>query len=141
MIIHRHGDHTSYIDFPNSLKNKKAAINLTNKSDNKCFQYALTLELNYKQIGKGSEKIINIKPFIDKHNRERKNYPSEKNDWKIFEKNDLAIALNVLYAKKENIYPAYVSKHNSKRKKGSYSFNDSKRREMVLPCSKKCLHY
>ena len=33
-----------------------------------------------------------------------------KNDWKI-------IPLNVLYAKKEKIYPAYVSKHNSNRKK------------------------
>ena len=27
------------------------------------------------------------------------------------EKNNLTIALNVLYAKKEKIYPAYVSKH------------------------------
>ena len=61
MIIHRHSDRTSYIDFPNSLKNRKTAINLTSKSDNKCFQYALTLELNYKQIGKDSDKIINTK--------------------------------------------------------------------------------
>ena len=30
-----------------------------------------------------------------------------------FEKNNVTIALNVLYAKKEKIYPAYVSKHNS----------------------------
>ena len=29
------------------------------------------------------------------------------------EKNNVTIALNVLYAKKEKIYPAYVSKHNS----------------------------
>ena len=28
-----------------------------------------------------------------------------------------AIALNVLYAKKKKIYPAYVSKHNSNRGK------------------------
>ena len=27
------------------------------------------------------------------------------------------IALNVLYAKKEKIYPAYLSKHNSNREK------------------------
>ena len=38
---------------------------------------------------------------------------SEKNDWKKFEKNIVAIALNVLYSKKEKIYPAYLSKHNS----------------------------
>ena len=29
------------------------------------------------------------------------------------EKNNVTIALNVLYAKKEKIYPAYVSKHKS----------------------------
>ena len=27
----------SYVDFPDSIKNKKATINLTNKKDNKCF--------------------------------------------------------------------------------------------------------
>ena len=30
-----------------------------------------------------------------------RNYPSEKNDWKKIEKNDLTIALNVLYTRKE----------------------------------------
>ena len=34
-----------------------------------------------------------------------------------YEKNNLTIALNVLYAKKKKIYPAYVSKHNSNREK------------------------
>ena len=32
---------------------------------------------------------------------------------KKIEKNNVTIALNVLYVKKEKIYPAYVSKHNS----------------------------
>ena len=32
---------------------------------------------------------------------------------KILRKNNLTIALNVLYAQKEKIYQAYVSKHNS----------------------------
>ena len=34
-----------------------------------------------------------------------------------FEKNNLTIALNVLYAKEEKIYSTYVSKHNSNREK------------------------
>ena len=54
------------------------------------------------------------KPFIDKYNWEGINYPSEKEDWKNFEKNNLTIAINVLYAKKEEICPAYVSKQNLK---------------------------
>ena len=36
---------------------------------------------------------------------------------KKFEKNNLTIALNVLYAKKRNIYSTFVSKHYSKREK------------------------
>ena len=34
-----------------------------------------------------------------------------------FEKDHVTIVFNVLYAKKEKIYPAYVSKHNSNREK------------------------
>ena len=36
---------------------------------------------------------------------------------KRFERNNVTIALNVLYAKKEKMYPAYVSKHNSNHEK------------------------
>ena len=39
----------SDIDSPEWLKNKKATINPKN-NDDKCFQYALTVALNYKQI-------------------------------------------------------------------------------------------
>ena len=40
-------------------------------------------------------------PFINNYNWAGINFPSEKNDWKKFEKNNVTIALNVLYAKKE----------------------------------------
>ena len=53
--------------------------------------------------------MTKIKSAIDKYNWEGINYPSEKNDWKKFKKNNLTIALNVLYAKNEKIYPAYIS--------------------------------
>ena len=36
---------------------------------------------------------------------------------KNLRKNNLTIALNVLYAKKEKVYPTYVLKHNSNREK------------------------
>ena len=36
---------------------------------------------------------------------------------KKIEKNNVKIVLNVFYAKKEKIYPAYISKHNSSREK------------------------
>ena len=43
------------------------------------------------------------------------NFPSDKNDWKKVEKNNLTIAFNALYAKNKKIYSAYVSKHNTDR--------------------------
>ena len=48
-----------------------------------------------------TKKISKIKPFINKYNWEGLNFPSEKDDWNNFEKNNVTIALNVLYAKKE----------------------------------------
>ena len=42
----------SYIDSTGSIKNKKRAINPINKKDSKCFQYAVTVVLNYVEIKK-----------------------------------------------------------------------------------------
>ena len=67
--------------------------------------------MNYEEIKKDSQRITKIKPFINKHNWQGINFPSEKDDWKKIDKN------NVLYAKEIYIYPAYVSKHNSYREK------------------------
>ena len=57
----------SYIDSLEWLKNKKATINPKN-SDDKCFQYALTVALNHEQIKSDPERISNIKTFIDQYN-------------------------------------------------------------------------
>ena len=43
-------------------------------------------------------------------------YPSGKDDWGKFEKNNSYIALNVLYEKEIDLCPAYISKYNSTRK-------------------------
>ena len=42
-----------------------------------------------------------MKPFINKYKWEGINLPSEKGDWKNFEKNNVTIVLNVLFVKKE----------------------------------------
>ena len=106
----------SYIDYLDWINNKKATINSI-KKDNKCFQYDVTVALNHEGIRKDPQRIIKIKPFIKKYNWKGIIFPSKKDDWKKFEKSDVTIALNVLYAKKEKIYPAYVSKDNLNREK------------------------
>ena len=54
----------SYIDSPDWIKNKKAAINPLNKNDNKCFQYAVIIALYYEEIKNDPQKITKIKPFM-----------------------------------------------------------------------------
>ena len=51
------------------------------------------------------------------------NYPSEKDDLKKVEKNNLAIALNVLYVKiekKNNILPTFQNKTQSMKNKSFF---------------------
>ena len=51
----------SYTNSPDWIKNKKATINPINKKDNECFQYAVTVALNYEKNKKRSSKIKKIK--------------------------------------------------------------------------------
>ena len=59
---------------------------------------------------KDPQRIIKTKPFMKK-------FSIRKRWLEKFEKNNPTIALSVLYAKKEKIYPPYVSKHKSNREK------------------------
>ena len=101
----------SYIDSPDWIKKEKATTNPKNEDD-KCFQYAVTVVLNYGEIESHPERVLNIKPFIDKYNWKGMNCLSTIGDWKTFDKNNLTIAVNILYIKEKEIYPAYISKHN-----------------------------
>ena len=92
---------------------QKAEISSVNKKYNKCFQYVVVVALIYEEMNKDPQRITKIKPFKNKYNFKRTNFLSEKNDRKKNEKNHITIALNLLYAKKEKIYTAYVSKNNS----------------------------
>ena len=57
-------------------------MNPINKKDIKCFQYAVTVPLNFEEIRKDLQRITKTKAFINKYNWEGINFPPEKNDWK-----------------------------------------------------------
>ena len=76
---------SSYIDSADWIKKKKATINPKN-TDDKCFQYAVTIALNYEETESHPERVWSIKTFINKYNWEEINYPSKIDDWKTFEK-------------------------------------------------------
>ena len=103
----------------------KATINPKNSGD-KCFQYAVTVALNHEQIKKDPQRISKIKPFIDQYNWEKINFPSQKNDWNEFEKNNKTIAVNVLFVpcNTKQIRPTNVSKYNSSREYQIKSFKN-----------------
>ena len=67
------------------IKNTKVTINPKN-NDDKCFQYAVTVELNHEQIKIHPERTTKIKPFIDQHDWKEVNIPSNKKDWNEFQK-------------------------------------------------------
>ena len=86
----------SYIESPKWLKDKKCTINQKN-TDNKSFQFATTLALNFNDIDKHHQKISKIKPFIDNYNWNNINFPAAKKDWNKFEVKNKNVALNILY--------------------------------------------
>ena len=74
----------------------KTTINPKN-NDDKCFQYAITVALNYQNIKKDPQRISKIKPFIVQYNWKEIGFPSYLKDWKKFELNNNSIALNILF--------------------------------------------
>ena len=109
MIFGRGGSCT---DSPDNMKKTKATINPKNKDDNS-FQYAETVALNYEEIKWNPERASNIKAFVNKYKWKGITYPSQLDDCKMFEKQNPAIALNILYINEKEICPAYISKINS----------------------------
>ena len=83
---------------------KEAIIN----GDN-CFQNALNDALDYQRIKKDPQKILEIKPYISQYNWKDINFPSHKEDWKMFEQNNKESALNILFVlhNKKEINIAY----------------------------------
>ena len=107
----------SYRKSPERVVNKRATINPNNISDNKCFQYSITVALHHQDIENHSERITNIGPHIGRHNWEGIEFPAGIKDWKIFQRNNKTIALNIFSVpdNEKTIHLAYKSKYNRKR--------------------------
>ena len=72
------------------------------------------------------------------------NFPSIKDDWKKIAKNNVTIALNVLYVKKEK-HVMLMFQNITQIVKGRYSFNDfiwfhNDLMSMTLSCSTKTIN-
>ena len=109
-------------DSPEWIKNKEATINPKNE-DGRCFQYVVTVALNYGDIKSHPERVSNIKKFINKYNWKELNYPSKTDDWKTFEKNNPTFAVNIFYIKeKEHEKQIIFLMLSNKEKEGWHYF-------------------
>ena len=83
------------------------------------FEDALDDALNYQNIETHPERILKLKPYINKYNWKGSDFPAGPKEWIKFEKNNKKIALNILYIPRNTkaINVAYRSEHNNKLKK------------------------
>ena len=104
------------------LRNKNEAI-INGDTD---LQNALDDALNYQNIERHPQRILKLKPYINKYNWEEIEFPAGLKDWKKFERNNKIIALNILFIPQntETIRVAYRSEYNHKCKKTSNFVND-----------------
>ena len=77
-----------------------------------------TVALNHRNIANNPQRISKIKPFNDEYNWKEIDFPLHSKDWKKFEQNNKAIALNILFVthNTKEIRHAHKSKHNFKWK-------------------------
>ena len=97
------------------IRAKKEAIINNNNNNNKNFQNALDDSSNYQTIEKDPQRISKLKPHINKNNWKEIDFPARPKEWIKFEKNNITIALNILYIPRttETINIAYRSEHNN----------------------------
>ena len=98
-------------------KKKGATTNSKNTEDNECFEYAIIAALHHQEIRKNPQRISKLISFINNYDWKDIEFPSHSKDWRKFEQNNNAIALNILFApyNTKKIRPAYVSKYNNER--------------------------
>ena len=91
---------------------KYRSINPKNRKGDKCFQYPLTLALNYNKIKKKE-----LEKIFKKIKRKDIDFLSHQRVWKNFEKKNESITLNVLFSSQNNEEKTlvYNSEHNFER--------------------------
>ena len=119
---------SSYTELPGWIKSKKAVINPQNK-DEECFKWAVVTALHHEEIKKDHQRISRLRPYENQYNWKGLEFPVSIKKIDKFEKNNLGIAVNVLFSNKksQNIYTARRSEHNVKCKKLLMIVDDEKR--------------
>ena len=105
----------SYIDSPDWIEIKTATINSKN-DDHKCFQYTVTVALNYEEIKCNLERASNIKSFLNKYIWEGINYQPKLDAWKRLKKNPQQLLLMFCILRKKKYFQYIFQTITSKNK-------------------------
>ena len=107
----------SYIPTPDWISVKKVTINPKNINDDCCFAYSIVASIHNNEIDHHPDRIAKLTPFIDRHNWNDINFPTEQKDWDKFERNNKNVALNILsaHSTKKKLHIIRTSKHNNTR--------------------------
>ena len=100
-----------------------------------CCNRSIKPQRNCKNINR----ISKIKFFINKNCWKGISYPSGKDAWKKFEKNNPTNVFNVLHVKKW-IFILPTFQKTTQSWNTNYSFNYSKQIKMALSCNKNIIH-
>ena len=75
--------------------------------------------MHHEEINKDPQRINKFKPYVSNYNWKGIGFPAKERNWKVFEKNNKDIALNIFSAQspEKKINLMRKSEHNSKRKK------------------------
>ena len=76
---------SSYVKSPGWIKNKGVTINPKNTKDCICFQYAITLALNLRNIRHHLEIISKLRLFVNNYYWKDIKFASHSKDWRKFE--------------------------------------------------------
>ena len=93
-IVLRRG--SSSTPSPKWVSHKKATINPKNRKDNCCFVYSIIAALHHQDISHDPQRIIKFKPYISDYNWKDIDFAAGSKEYKIFERNNEDIALNIL---------------------------------------------
>ena len=80
------------------MSDKKATINPKNTKDDCCFAYSIISVLHHNELDHHPDRITKLAPYIKNYNWNDISFPTQQKDWKIFERNNPNVALNILSA-------------------------------------------
>ena len=107
---------SSYNELSEWIKSKRVVVNPQNK-DEECFKWAVIVALHHEEIKHHPERISLLRPSQNQYNWKEFEFPASIKKIDKFEKNNLGIAVNVLFSNKGTIYTTRRSERNVKCKK------------------------